>query len=143
MLFLAALGAALTALPAIAQQGPAGVPGAFGLAETVTATLPLEPATIRSRAPASRAAIADCKRAQNVERCQKAKVVRKKARAACSGRSGSQLKTCLSQRRQTINCQKASDPALCLQHQKTRQLCAATTGDAHRQCLRDNLTTRR
>ncbi len=122
LLFLAALSAALTALPSIAQQGPAGVPGVFELAETVAATLPLEPLASHRRAPA--------------------KATRKKVRAPCSGHNGDQLKTCLSQQRQTIKCQKTSDPALCLQHQKTRQLCAATTGDTHRQCLRDNLTTR-
>jgi len=142
MLFLAALSAALTAMPSIAQQGPAGVPGVFALVETVTATAPHEPASSRSSAPAKRSAVADCSRLQNAAQCQAAQETRKKAREACSGRSGSQHKSCLSQQMQTTNCKKTSDPARCLQHQKTRQLCSAKTGDAHRQCLRDNLTTR-
>ena len=41
MIFVASMTAALLALPVSAQQGPAGVPGAPGLAETAKAAPPV------------------------------------------------------------------------------------------------------
>lgn len=138
IVFLAALTAALCATPSLAQQGPAGVPGVFGLAESVTGPTP----------PPARPAIAqaasrnDCSLPANAARCQ-ARETQKKAREACAGQTGNRLKSCVAKQVQTISCKRSADPARCLQHQKARQICSPKLGDAHRQCLRENLAATR
>ena len=135
LFLLAALAAAiLGATPAIAQQGPAGVPGVFGLAESVTAPPPApQPPRV---APQPTGGI-DCATSKQPEQCQARQEARKKAQAACQG--SAQRKQCLNEQAQSADCTKASDPARCLRHQKTRKLCAQKLGPEYRQCLRDNL----
>lgn len=109
-----ALTSALVALPASAQLGPAGVPGAPGLATP--------PAVVKTNPPAET-------RPTNNERKAVVKPAAKKHPA--------KSKTAAD------NCRKAADPASCELHAKTRKTCQAQTGEAHRQCLRDNLTPSR
>lgn len=101
MLFLASL-AVFTALPAFAQLGPAGVPGAPGLAP--------EPAPEPAPAPAKPAAPqkqekktgtpakvpAACAKAKNVKQCVARQELRRKARAACKGKASEAYKQCVS-----------------------------------------------
>jgi hypothetical protein len=140
LFLLAALAAAtLSATPAIAQLGPAGVPGIFGLAESVTAPPPAPPRDDQAPRPASQN---DCGTSKQPEQCQANKEARKIARAACPGKDSAQRKQCLSEHAQSLDCKKTSDPARCLQFQKTRKLCSAKVGPEHRQCLRDNLVAK-
>lgn len=135
---LAALTAALGAPPSFAQQGPAGVPGVFGLAESVTSpATPPAPRATQAQQPLRDPT--DCSRAKSPEQCQRRQDTRKQALEACQGKTGTQRKQCLSKPPQGIDCKQSSDPARCTQHQKARKLCAAKIGEEHRQCLRDNL----
>lgn len=134
---LAALAATLGVTPSIAQQGPAGVPGAFGLAESVTSAQSPPPA--QKSAPAA----ADCSKAKNVEQCKARQEARKKALEACRGKTGTQRKQCLNEQAQNVDCKKSSDPARCAQFERTRKLCATKTGEEYRQCLRDNLAPKK
>jgi len=141
LFLLAALAAAaLGATPAIAQLGPAGVPGIFGLAESVTAPSPApSPASAAQKRPAGQT---DCATNKQPEQCWARQEARKKALAACQGKTGTVQKQCASDYQQSLECKKASDPARCLQFQKARRLCAAKSGPEHRQCLRDTLATK-
>jgi hypothetical protein len=137
LFLLAALAAAaLGATPAIAQLGPAGVPGIFGLAESVTAPPPAPPPASAAQRPAGQT---DCATSKQPEQCRARQEARKKALAACQDKTGAVQKQCASDYQQSLECKKVSDPARCLQHQKARRLCAQKIGPEHRQCLRDNL----
>ncbi len=124
LLFIASLAAALLAEPAVAQLGPAGVPGAPGLAET-------DP-SVKQRAPApppaapvqqQKAVAADCSKAKNVAQCKKRQETRRKALES--------------------ECSKSADSARCEQYQKTRALCKDKPSQEYRQCLRDNLAPKK
>lgn len=143
LFLLATLAAAiLGATPAIAQQGPAGVPGVFGLAESVTAPPPAPPPAraVQTQQPEAQF---DCATSKQPEQCQARQEARKKALAACQGKTGAQHKQCLNGQAQSVDCKKAADPARCLQHQKTRKLCSQKLGPEYRQCLRDNLAPKK
>lgn len=113
LFFVVSLIAALIATPVIAQQGPAGVPGAPGLAPppVVVAAPPAEPAKA-SPAPA---------------KCGKTK-------------SGQPTKACKPKKAAAPTCSSSTDPARCEQHRKTRELCKSQPERDYRQCLRDNLS---
>lgn len=118
LFFAVSLAAALIAIPAVAQQGPAGVPGAPGLAPApvVVATQPPEPVKATpSVAP---------------EKCGKTK-------------SGQPRKSCKPKKVAAPTCSSSADPARCEQHRKTRELCKNLPERDYRQCLRDNLTTKK
>ena len=137
LFLLAALAAAaLGATPAIAQLGPAGVPGIFGLAESVTAPPPAPSPASAAQRPAGQT---DCATSKQPEQCRARQDARNKALAACQGKAGAERKQCLSEQVPSVDCKKASDPARCLQHQKAHKLCAQKLGPEYRQCLRDNL----
>jgi hypothetical protein len=136
--------AALGATPAIAQLGPAGVPGIFGLAESVTAPSPATPPARAAQRPAGQG---ECSTSKQPEQCRARQEARKKALAACQGKTGATRNQCLIDQaqsardhQQSLECKKASDPARCLQFQKAHRLCSAKIGPEHRQCLRDILT---
>ncbi len=142
---VASLAFALVATPAIAQLGPAGVPGAPGLAETDPSVKPAPPAPAivppAAKAQPRKRVAADCSEAKNVARCNALQDARKNALAACKGETGAERKQCLKEQKQgqKADCSKSPDPARCEQHKKTRELCKDKAGREHRQCLRDNL----
>lgn len=91
-LFLASLAAAI-ALPASAQLGPAGVPGAPGLAPEPKPAVPQQQekkTETPTKVPAA------CAKAKNVEQCVARQELRQKARAACKGKADSEHKQCVS-----------------------------------------------
>ena len=139
MFFAAVLTVALGSGPAIAQQGPAGVPGAFGLAESVTVPLVSPPPQAKQPGPAPR----DCAKAKNVQRCKERQETQAKASEACKGKAGAERKQCLDEQKQAIDCKKSSEPLRCEQHKKAHALCKDKLDREHRQCLRDNLTTKK
>ena len=115
--FVVSLAAALIAIPATAQQGPAGVPGAPGLAPPpVVVAAPPEPV---KAAPVAAP-----------EKCAKTK-------------SGKPAKSCKPKKASAPSCSAAADPARCEQYRKTRETCKNLPERDHRQCLRDNLTTKK
>lgn len=121
LLFAVSLAAALIALPAVAQQGPAGVPGAPGLAPPPpppVAAAPLPPA-----APT--------------------KLVQRSPQDCRKGKVGSAGKSCGRKTLRAANCSGSADPGRCERYQKTRELCKELLGREHRQCLRDNLTAKK
>lgn len=118
------LAAALLAAPAVAQLGPAGVPGAPGLAETDPSVKPrvvVAPPAAPVQAP--KAATTDCSKAKKLAQCKKRQEAIRKA--------------------QDAECSKSSDPARCEQYRKTRALCKDKPGPDYRQCLRDNLAPKK
>ena len=115
--FVVSLAAALIAIPATAQQGPAGVPGAPGLAPPpVVVAAPPEPV---KAAPVAAP-----------EKCAKTK-------------SGKMAKSCKPKKASAQSCSTAADPARCEQYRKTREACKNLPERDYRQCLRDNLTTKK
>ena len=146
LLFAVSLAATLIALPVAAQQGPAGVPGAPGLAPpppphpapapiAVAPPAPVAQVKPRPRRPA------DCRKADDVEHCQARQEARRKARETCPGKAGSQRQHCLETR--AADCRSESDPARCERFRKARELCTPLLGREHQQCLRDNLTAKK
>jgi len=126
LFFIASLTITLLAAPAIAQLGPAGVPGAPGLAETDPSVMPAKPAPATlppAQTQAQPATSTDCSKAKNVAQCKKRQQARKKA--------------------QNEDCSKAAEPARCEQHKKARVLCKDKAVADYRQCLRDNLAPKK
>ena len=124
LLFIASLAAALLAAPAVAQLGPAGVPGAPGLAETdpsVKQRAPVTPPAVQVRQ--QNTVSTDCSKAKNVAQCKKRQETHRKALER--------------------ECSKSGDPARCEQYQKTRALCKDKPSQEYRQCLRDNLVPKK
>lgn len=119
LFFVVTLTATLIALPAIAQQGPAGVPGAPGLA-------PPPPAPVVSAPPAPPATPSE----SSPPKCSKAK----------GGKPG---KSCKPVKKPPASCSAAADPARCEQHRRTHELCKNLPDRDYRQCLRDNLTAKK
>ena len=124
LMFIASLAAALLAAPAVAQLGPAGVPGAPGLAETdpsVKQKAPITPPA--AQVQQQKTVSTDCSKAKNVAQCKKHQETRRKALES--------------------ECSKSGDPARCEQYQKTRALCKDKPSQEYRQCLRDNLVPKK
>ena len=115
--FVVSLAAALIAIPATAQQGPAGVPGAPGLA-------PPPPVVAAPPEPVKATPVAA------PEKCAKTK-------------SGKMAKSCKPKKATVSTCSAAADPARCEQYRKTRETCKNLPERDYRQCLRDNLTTKK
>ena len=115
---VATLTAMLIALPSIAQQGPAGVPGAPGLAP------PPPPPAVVAAPPAPPLAPSESK---PVHKCGKTK-------------AGKSAKHCpVKKNPPPANCGNSSDPLRCEQHRKTREACKNLPERDYRQCLRDHL----
>ncbi|WP_153108971.1 hypothetical protein [Propionivibrio limicola] len=110
LLIVAAFATVLASLPAQAQLGPAGVPGAPGLVPP-SATKPAAKTEPKAK-------VATPSRSTKAAAKQKASVEKKSPLPDCS---------------------KTAEPERCERHQKARQLCSDKEGDAHLQCLRDTL----
>lgn len=121
------LSLALFALPAYAQQGPAGVPGVVELLiESVTPVIADEPAAPPpSQHPATPPPAAERVIPAESRKAPPAKTTARKLRGPA-----------------IEDCDKAKDPARCRLFQKVRRTCEPILGNAHRQCLRDALTAR-
>ena len=142
LFFITSLVVALIALPAGAQLGPAGVPGAPGLAETdpsVKPTTPTQsaPPFLEETPRVTKASV--CSKAKNIARCKTRQATRKKARQACKGQTGTARRQCLNGNIKSSDCSKSRESARCEQFQKTQELCKDKLGGEYRQCLRDNL----
>ena len=128
--YAASLISVLIAMPAIAQLGPAGVPGVPEL---------FAPSTPTKAQPTGRVA-AHCAKAKDVEQCNARWETRQNALAACKDRRGAERRLCLQNQSHPLDCSKVREPARCEQHEKARALCKDTLNkEQHRQCLRDNL----
>ena len=141
LLFVLSLAVALVALPANAQLGPAGVPGAPGLAETDPSVKPAptnQPAPPFLEEPQQTSGTSACA----AEQCKtrKAKTTRKKSLATCKGKVGEARKQCLTSKIKNTDCSKSREPERCELFKKTREQCKNQIGREHRQCLRDNLS---
>jgi len=110
LIIAVSLSAALIAWPAIAQQGPAGVPGAYGLAESVAPTPPVAPAMPAQRA---KRGPADCVNARDVEQCKARQEAHKKVLEACQDKFGAERKQCMHKQAQAIDCTQARNPQHC------------------------------
>ncbi len=132
LLFVVSLAAVLTALPASAQLGPAGVPGAPGLAETDPSTKPGASASQNVAQP-WQAQPADQKKPV------KARKAKQKANDACKGKTGEERQQCRQEQKRRKDCSQSADPARCEQHKKAADLCKDKLGAEHRQCLHENL----
>lgn len=145
LFFAVSLAAALMTTSALAQLGPAGVPGAPGLAETdpsVKAARPLPPPPplpVANATPTKRSATGCGK---NDTQCKARQETRKKMLEACRGTTGKERKQCLSVHARRIECSKTADPQQCELHSLARERCKDTNGREHSQCLRDALTPR-
>lgn len=91
MLVLATL-IALFAVPASAQQGPAGVPGAPLIGATI-APPPAPPPATQKTQTGKRVAV--CSKAKNVEQCKVRHEARKQARAACRDKKETERQQCI------------------------------------------------
>mgnify|MGYP000844458818 FL=1 len=104
-LSLLALSSALfLALPVLAQQGPAGVPGAPLLGAEIAPPPPPaseQPASILAEVrpkPEKPQVIAQCRKAKNIKRCEEhhlRRVARQEARAACKTQPQHKRKSCV------------------------------------------------
>jgi hypothetical protein len=90
LIIVASLTAALIAMPAIAQQGPAGVPGAPGLAP---ASPLVSPPAVKTHQP--KRIPVDCSKAKNKKQCRANQAARKKAIEACRDKVGQDHRQCL------------------------------------------------
>ena len=134
-LLVAALSAWCFALPAFAQLGPAGVPGAPGLAETDPSVKAAKPEPAPAIAPPA-SAVAEPKSPPP----KRAKVARKpRSQTTCAAPNGKGTARCAPKSSAKAQCGAATDPARCELHAKARETCKDKQGEAHRQCLRDML----
>ena len=143
ILFVASLSAALFALPASAQQGPAGIPGLTGLVSAATASVTTPPPAPQAAPAQTKRTPADCSKAKDPALCKARDEARKTALEACKDTKGKAHQECMQQKKKAVDCSVAQDPARCTQHQKARELCKDKPAAEHRQCLRDNLAPRK
>jgi hypothetical protein len=90
LLFAFSLISALILTPAVAQQGPAGVPGAPALAASIAPPPPAAP----QAEPRKRVA-KDCSQAKNPRQCKARIEARNQAREACKEKKGADRKQCI------------------------------------------------
>ena len=85
---------ALLALPAAAQQGPAGVPGAPLIGAEIAPPHPA-PELPTLPEPNRKRISAQCRQAKDVERCEARLTVRAQAREACKKKPQAKRKQCV------------------------------------------------
>jgi hypothetical protein len=136
LIVIASMTTALIAMPAIAQQGPAGVPGAYGLAESVAPAPPAQPSAQGRQA---KRGPADCSNAGNVERCNARQVARKKMLEACQDRFGAERKQCMHEQAQAFDCTQARNPQQCESRKQAAAACQNQKGAQFRQCVQQKM----
>jgi len=135
LLLVAVLSSALFSLPVFAQLGPAGVPGAPGLAETDPSVKPVQPPPAQPVVKANPSVAG--KGSQPAKPTQTGK--KSRSQANCQATSGKSSQRCMPKPSPKDPCSKETDPARCELHTKAREACKDKPGAAHRQCLRDTL----
>ena len=145
LLFVFSLAVVLVALPANAQLGPAGVPGAPGLAETDPSVKPIpvdQPAPPFLEEPQRTSPTSACSKGNTAEQCKtrKATTSRRKTLDSCKSKAGAARKQCLTSKIKNTDCSKSREPERCELFKNTREQCKDRVGREHRQCLRDNLS---
>jgi hypothetical protein len=133
----------LLAIPAAAQQGPAGVPGLFDLVESVTSPSAAPPPA--PQAKREKQAAADCDKMKGKNGCKPVRKTRSKTLGDCTGLSGQKLAKCKRQEPAApdSDCSSSADPVRCLRYQKARSVCKDEIGAKHRQCLHDILVPKK
>lgn len=105
LLFIALTSALFLTPPAMAQQGPAGVPGAplLGAEIAPPPPEPEKPAPLRAEPqpePEKPRIIAQCRKAKNIERCEERharRIARQEARKACKNQSPKKRQRCINE----------------------------------------------
>lgn len=128
------LTAALITVPAIAQQGPAGVPGAPGLAETAKSAPPSSRARHRQHGPA------DCRAAKDIESCTARQEAHKAALEACKDKAGSERQQCMHAQAQNLDCTKAGNPQRCESRKHAYAACSGQGGPKFKQCVQQSMS---
>lgn len=137
------------AMPAAAQQGPAGIPGLFDLVESVTS--PAATSEPPPQAKREKQDGADCSKTNSKDGCKTVRKskTRSKTLADCTGRSGEKLAKCKPKESADSgsypdsDCSNSSDPTRCLRYQTARTVCKNEIGAKHRQCLHDILVPKK
>ena len=94
--FIAILTTVVLTSPSLAQLGPAGVPGAPGLApEPAPITKPSPESKSHQETPAIKKVPTACAKAKNTERCIERKELQEKAQAACKNKQGKKRQKCV------------------------------------------------
>lgn len=138
-LLVAALSVWFFTLPALAQLGPAGVPGAPGLAETDPSVKAAKPEPVPPIETPSPVVVEP--KSPPPKRAKTAK--KPKAQASCQAQTGKNAQRCAPKPSSKTQCSASADPARCELHSKARETCKDKPGDAHRQCLRDTLVPKK
>jgi len=133
--FAVALASTLLALPACAQQGPAGVPGFPGIAASITPVLPPAPVPPAVQAKQRKRAEAECVGEKNVEQCIARMENRSKAKESCNQKKPDERRVCIEEQRQKVDCSKAADPQRCTLKKQAFFDCRGKDGVALRQCV--------
>ncbi len=123
LIFALSLVISLFATPVLAQQGPAGVPGLFGLVDEVL------PASSEKAAPIKHATPDNAPSPEALK--------------ACAGKKGKKLQQCLAYQEKVETCRAATEPARCLRFLKAHEVCQNKLGDEHLQCLRNILVPKK
>ncbi len=131
-IFLAVALASL-ALPATAQQGPAGVPGAHEIAATIAQELPPAPPPPAVQSQWRKRAESECADAKDVDKC----VRRKMAASLCQSQPEAQRSACIEAERQKTECSKTSDPQRCAARKQAYRQCKGETGKALQLCMQN------
>lgn len=131
----AALAAALLSVPAIAQQGPAGVPGAPAMVKEITSP---PPAAQPPSQKAKRGSV-DCSKAKDVAQCQARQDAHQKVLEACKDKSGADRKQCMQKQTQNVDCNKSRNPQQCEARKQAYAACKGKTGAQFRQCVQEKM----
>lgn len=133
LIFVISLSAALIAWPAIAQQGPAGVPGAYGLAESVAPAPPSAHGQRTKRGPA------DCCNARDVEQCEARQEARRTMLEACKDKLGAARRQCVHEQAQVFDCTQARSPQQCESRKQASAQCQNQNGAQFKKCIQEKM----
>lgn len=136
LIYAVSLSAAQIASPAIAQQGPAGVPGAYGLVESVAPTPPAPPPAQGLR---SKRGPADCSNAGNVEQCKVRQEARTKLLEACQDKFGAERKQCMHEQVPGFDCTGARNPQQCESRKQAYAQCQNQNGAQFKKCMQQKM----
>jgi len=135
-LLVAALSAAFFSLTALAQLGPAGVPGAPGLAETDPSVTAVKPVPAQpSATPAQSVSEKESSQPKRTKGARKSE-----PGTVCPSQAGKRDRRCAPKASTKNQCNASADPVRCELYAKARAICKdKRSNDAYRQCLRETL----
>ncbi len=122
----------LTAVPAGAQQGPAGVPGALGL-------FPLESPKTRPQAKPAKRPVPDCRTAKDRQQCLARQNEGSQAQLACGDKKGTARSQCVRELAATYNCARSALPQQCEARHRAVAACRDKNGTPFAQCVRQQM----